>query len=178
MNLLSVAQIILHLIHTKNNFVKKDFQWIKEFSKKIPGMVQAFAWYLLEHRKTVKVRFEPPKVQEATNIYRKQNDLYRQFIDECIIESALDSISITELYTQYKDWFKDNVPKQSIPIKNDIEEYFSKLWGTPIRGKKWKGYRLRTIQDDIENGDAIILENDDLVDYSGETAQPNGIPNL
>ena len=32
-------------------------------------------------------------------------------------------------------------------------------------GKKWSGYRIRTLQDDIEDGDAIILDDSDLVDY-------------
>ena len=52
----------------------------KDFGEKIPGMLQAFTWMLLKHRQNIKDRVEPEKVRMATAIYRKQNDIYRQFI--------------------------------------------------------------------------------------------------
>ena len=53
----------------------------------------------------------------------------------------------------------------SLPIKNEVKEYFEKLWGDCNRGAKWKGYRIRTLQDDVDSGDAIILDEDDLINY-------------
>jgi P4 family phage/plasmid primase-like protien len=144
---------------------QKRFPMDKEFSGKIPGMVQAFAWLLLKHRLTLKDRVEPEKVRIATAIYRKENDIYRQFVDECIIVDKKSYLTLIELYSQFKDWFKDSLPNQTLPIKNEIEEYFTKLWEEPEKNKKWKGYRIRTLQDDINDGDAIVLEEDDLVDY-------------
>ena len=63
---------------------------------------------------------------------------------------------LVELYSQFKEWFKDSLPNHSVPIKNDIKEYFMKLWGMPEKGYKWKGYRIRTLQDDLINEDSII----------------------
>ena len=137
----------------------------KEFGNKIPGMVQAFAWILLRHRLTLKDRVEPEKVRIATAVYRKQNDIYRQFIEESITEDVNAYLTLAELYTQFRDWFKDSLPGQLLPIKNEVEEYFIRLWDEPEKGKKWKGYRIRTLQDDIDSGDAIVLEDSDLVDY-------------
>ena len=37
------------------------------------------------------------------------------------------------------------LPGQKVPIKNDVKEYFARLWGTPQRGWKWKGYKIQTI---------------------------------
>ena len=144
---------------------QKRFPMDKDFGSKIPGMLQAFAWILLQHRLNLKDRVEPEKVRMATAIYRKQNDIYRQFIEECITEEENTVITLTELYAQFRDWFKDSLPGQTLPIKNEVEEYFTRLWDEPDRGKKWKGFRIRTLQDDIDNGDAIILGDDDLVDY-------------
>ena len=62
---------------------------------------------LLEHRKIVKQRIDPPKVKMATEGYRKKNDIYRQFIEECIIDDAKAKISLLELYTAFKEWFKE-----------------------------------------------------------------------
>ena len=146
---------------------QKRFPMDKQFSKKIPNLVEAFAWFLLQHRLKIlnKPRVEPEKVRAATEIYRKQNDIYRQFIDESIAEDPTKSISLTEIYNLFKEWFKDSLPGHTVPVKNEIEEYFAKIWGNPDSGKKWKGYRQRTLQDDIDSGEAIVLTEDDLVSY-------------
>ena len=154
-------------IKLEDQIKEKRFPMDKEFGKKIPGMISAFAWYLLEWRQKITTKVEPEKVKEATNIYRKQNDIYRQYIEECIIEDD-NSISITELYAQFKEWFKEGWPNNSVPIKNDIKEYFENLWGVPKPGIIWHGYRIRTLQDDINSGDAIIMENDDFAKYESD----------
>ncbi len=136
----------------------------RTFGSKLPGMVGAFAWYLLEWRKKVTVRVEPEKVKEATAMYRRQNDLYRQFIEECIVDADA-TITLQELYSYFKDWFKEGWPNMSLPIKNQVKEYFEKLWGEPGRGCRWKGYRIRTIEEDIANGEAVVLAPDDLINY-------------
>jgi len=146
---------------------QKRFPMDKEFKHKIHGMVSAWAWYLLEWRKQISVRKEPEKVREATAAYRRQNDIYRQFIEECIIED--DSIlSITEMYAHFKEWFKEGWPNMSLPIKNEVKEYFEKLWGELGTGSKWKGYRIRTLQDDINDGEVVIMGDDDFINYGND----------
>jgi phage/plasmid-associated DNA primase len=134
-------------------------------------MVSAFAWYLLQWRQKVNVRVEPEKVREATAIYRRQNDIYRQFIEECIIEDDSSSLAITEMYAQFKEWFKEGWPNMSLPIKNEVKEYFDRLWGESERNIKWNGYRIRTLQDDVDCGEVVILDEDDLVKYD-QSAPP------
>ena len=82
-------------------------------------------------------------------------------VEEYIIEDSKYSISITELYNSFKEWYKDSLPHHSIPIKNVIKDYFIKLWGEPIRNK-WIGYKIRSIQDDIDDGNILMLEESDL----------------
>lgn len=150
---------------------QKRFPMDKEFGKNIPRMVSAFAWYLLQWRQKVNVRVEPEKVREATAIYRRQNDIYRQFIEECIIEDDSSSLAITEMYAQFKEWFKEGWPNMSLPIKNEVKEYFDRLWGESERNIKWNGYRIRTLQDDVDSGEVVILDEDDLVKYD-QSAPP------
>jgi len=151
---------------------QKRFPMDKEFGKNIPGMVSAFAWYLLQWRQKVNVRVEPEKVREATAIYRRQNDIYRQFIEECIIEDDSFSLAITEMYAQFKEWFKEGWPNMSLPIKNEVKEYFDRLWGESERNIKWNGYRIRTLQDDVDCGEVVILDEDDLVKYDQSAPPP------
>ena len=148
---------------------QKKFPMDPEFSKKIPGLVSAFAWVLLEHRKNIlgKERFEPEKVRSATAMYKKQNDVYRQFIEERIIEDSR-YIKIDELWDDFKIWFRNGFPGNSMPGKNDVKEYFTKLWNDPEPGIKWFGYRLRNEDDDIKDGIVIELDESDLIDYNNE----------
>ncbi len=136
----------------------KRFPMDKELSQRIPQLVQAFAWILLQHRLNITTRIEPDKVTSATSLYRRQNDVYRQFIEEYILEVPKSILTITELYNNFKDWYKDSLPHHNLPIKNEVKEYFIKLWGEPTRSK-WIGYKIRTMDDEI------ILTNDDLVTY-------------
>ena len=97
-------------------------------------------------------------------MYRRQNDLYRQFIEECIVDSD-GTIALQELYSYFKDWFKEGWPNMALPIKNQVKEYFEKLWGEPGRGCRWKGYRIRTLEEEVASGEAVILAPDDLINY-------------
>ena len=149
----------------EEQMLEKRFPMDKSFGAKIPEMVGAFAWYLLQWRQKVSVRIEPEKVKEATAIYRRQNDIYRQFIEECVAEAPNAMLSLTEIYAQFKEWFKEGWSNMPLPIKNEVKDYFEKLWGDMERGARWRGYRIRTLEEDIADGEAVILTTDDLADY-------------
>ena len=152
---------------------QKRFPMDKNFGEKIPGMLQAFVWLLLKHRQKAKDRsIEPAKVRQYTEDYQKQNDIYRQFIDENITIDNTKVMHLTELYSQFKEWYKESNPHGILPIKNEVEEQFSKRWGDPSKGKKWNGYRIKTISDQIDDGDAIQLGDEHLVDYNNTNNLP------
>ena len=97
----------------------KRFPQDPRIKKQIPGMAQAFAWYLLEHRKKIKgtMVVEPEKVMQATNEYKRQSDTYRQFEEEklemedekTVPIKQQNIISLTEIYNCFKDWFRDGL---------------------------------------------------------------------
>ena len=126
---------------------EKRFPMDREFNKKIPELVEAFAWVLLKHRQNITIRIEPEKVRVATAMYQKQNDSYRQFIEEKIIEEPDRYLLLSDLNSEFQDWYKQAYPRQQIPGKNELKEYFIKLWGDLDVGMKWKGYRIKTERD-------------------------------
>lgn len=142
----------------------KRFPMDKLFLAKIPNMIEAFAWILLQHRRQItgQPKTEPEKVRIATELYKKQNDVYRQFIEESIIDSKESSITIGELYSAFKEWYKESMPGHQLPIKQEVEEYFYKVWGPCEQGKKWNGYRQKTMKDSIECGDIVVLDKNDF----------------
>ena len=156
----------------------KRFPRDENFSDKIPEFLPAFAWYLLEHRRLIvtnkiKRSPEPEKVKQATLAYQKTNDIYRKYIDENIVEDKKSYITSTELHNDFKLWFRDSNPGAVVPNRNEIEQYFVKIWGNMLSGLKWKGYRKKTLDDELESGDAIILDEGDLITY-----ETNGKPPL
>jgi phage/plasmid-associated DNA primase len=142
---------------------QKRFPMDLHFKAKLPDLLPAFAWVLLEHRKKPKTNYEPEKVREATNHYRRQNDIYRQFIQEKVIEDDNSSINVDELNSAFRIWFKEGFPNQSssLPDRDFLKEYFNTCWHN-LERNKWQGYRIRTLEDDINDGEAIPMdENDD-----------------
>lgn len=131
----------------EEQLLEKRFLRDDDFDDKIPEMTQALAWILLEHRKSGNKAPEPEKVKIATAYYKKRNDIYRQFIDECIVESSSHQLALMEIYRSFKDWHKESLPGTTIPVKNDMKEYLMKYWGEP-KGTTWKGYKLISCEND------------------------------
>lgn len=136
---------------------QKKFPMILDLERNLPKMAQPFAWLLLQHRLTVTTREEPEKVLMATKEYTKQVDLYRQFMEEHIVEEKGAKITLTVLYETFKDWFRQSYPGHTVHPRPDVQEYFETAWGTCDTGKKWHGFRLRTAKDREEDGELIIV---------------------
>lgn len=148
----------------EEQLLEKRFPMDKTFGSKIQKIAGAFAWYLLQWRQKVTVRREPDKVKEATAMYRRRNDVYRQFIEESISDADA-YLSLSELYAVFREWFKEGWPGTKLASKNEVKEYFERLWGEPQRGVRWHGYRIRTLEEAEASGDAILLGEKDLVSY-------------
>jgi P4 family phage/plasmid primase-like protien len=144
---------------------QKRFPNDPHFAEKIPHMIKPFVWVLLEHRKKGNVKLvEPEKVILATNHYRKKNDSYQQFVDECIIMDKKSGVNLGDLYARFKDWFKESFPGQNLPTKSEVKEYYNKSWGEPIK-TFWRGKRLATIEDEVK---CDILLVDEFMDGDGD----------
>lgn len=140
---------------------QKRFPVDPHFNEKIPNLVKPFAWVLLNHRKKGIKLMEPEKVKCATASYRKKNDNYQQFIEEQIVEDPKARITLADLYNSFKDWFREGFPNQTMPVKTEVKEYLSKIWGEPERNV-WKGRRISTVMDEVENGTGIMLDKNDM----------------
>jgi phage/plasmid-associated DNA primase len=144
----------------EEQFRQKRFPMDKKLDEKIPMMVEAFAWILIQRLKNPIVTYKPEKVLQAILAYRRRNDIYRQYIEECIIEDINGKITLQELYTDIKEWIKNSFGgnnKSNNIEKNEVKDYFVNLWGGEGKGVKWIGYRFRSEQDDIEDGTILLL---------------------
>jgi P4 family phage/plasmid primase-like protien len=143
----------------------KRFPRDKAFRQRIPSLLEPLAWFLLEHRKKIgnNPRVIPPKVLDATANYMKKNDVYRQFCDERIFDGE-GMVSPTDLYSEFRNWHKESVPNHIMPTKLAVTDHFTALWGVP-RNLKWRGRRIRTLKDDVDDGEAVVMGENELVKY-------------
>jgi phage/plasmid-associated DNA primase len=127
----------------------------KNFTDKIPDMIQPLAWYLIQRWKTINKleQFIPEKVRAATNIYKQENNLYHQFDQQCIFEKKDARLTPATLYSHFKEWCKEECPSYAINSRNNVKQHFIKLWGDLDNGKYWLH---KTCRQPIDNDDNII----------------------
>ena len=110
---------------------QKIFPMDKNFTRKIPTMIQPLAWYLIQRWRTNRKLepIEPEKVKVATDIYMKENDMYVQFEQQCVFTVPDSKLRPATLYSHFKEWFREEYPSQSIPAQTVIKKHFIKKWG-------------------------------------------------
>jgi phage/plasmid-associated DNA primase len=82
----------------------------------------------------------------ATQSYQRRNDVFRQFIDELVVAKEGSSLPLNDMYAAFKDWFKESIPHGGPPNKQEVADYFNKIWGEPVKEnglKKWAGWMMR-----------------------------------
>lgn len=125
----------------------KKFETNIHFSDCLPQMAEAFAYYLLEwYRKNPRDDItEPPKVTNATRMYENKNDVYKHFIDNCLVESPDTSISMDAVWDAFKSWFQQNNTSFTIPDRDDLVKALGKMLGKKfVMGKCIRHYSLST----------------------------------
>jgi putative DNA primase/helicase len=105
---------------------------------------------------------EPAKVLEATHSYRTEQDVIRDFVDQCC-ESFLDHPSLGDqarvkagvLYSRYAEWCKENGEKKVLSNRR----FGSKITGRgyplrPVNGAQWRyGITLKDVKSEGCDGE-------------------------
>ena len=148
----------------KEQYEKKIFPKDKALKDKLDGLAEVFLWWLIKEYEAFGDAdlYEPAEVTCATNIYHRNNDYYKQFLDERIQETGCkkDYVTLTVIYTLFKEWYKDSYPGRTIPSRDMMEEAMEKKLG---KGKKkvWRGVRTYDPDEEIEEEEDEDDEEDD-----------------
>lgn len=147
---------------------KKIFPRDNKFNEKIPFMKQAFLWILLQSYKHIQKHgssLDPEKVTETCINYRKNNDVFLQFVSEKMKEddsAANEGITVSEVWAIFKSWYNESFSGVKPPNKSELKDDLINRWGPP-RGNKWKYYREKTDRDLEEEGDILIVRPTDRI---------------
>lgn len=106
---------------------------------------------------------EPEDVKVATANYWARCDIYQTFAAECIeraivpgsatpenplgVQDVNAKLTLQEMFSEFKLWFKENCPSEEIPQREDFCEEMELRWGK-MRGNGW--YGVRTIRNVVD----------------------------
>jgi phage/plasmid-associated DNA primase len=138
----------------EEQLAEKKFAKDPNFHKKIPHMLKAFAWVLLQTYKNNKGKLgpEPIKVKLATDHYRSKNDILHQWCVENVQEEQGATITISEIYQSFKYWYREGsgLPPSSLPSRMEIIERLEKNWGPAGPNYTWAGFKfIQTSNNDV-----------------------------
>lgn len=98
---------------------------------KLPTWGEALMYLLIEYYKVYKRQGlkEPKEVLICTKNYQVNNDMYAEFINDNIMEDVKSILRIDEVYTHFKQWYKDSYSSGSCPRKKELNDYMEKKYG-------------------------------------------------
>jgi P4 family phage/plasmid primase-like protien len=96
---------------------------------------------------------EPEEVREYTEKYRKESDVFFEFLKEMIDVTGNDNDSekTVLLFSQFKDWHRDNYNHATKCARKDLEEYLEEKRG--LRIEKGVVYGVRGAWDKLDSDD-------------------------
>lgn len=134
---------------------KKIFKADKNFNEKIKYLSVAFLWLMTENysRYVTEGLVDPLKIKKATEQYWKDNDFYKQFIDDNYSKSKNeeDIIFLKDIYNNFRLWYSENNPDTKIPNAKDFKKEMITRLGDLTKNKYWTGYTEKDEDEDNEN---------------------------
>lgn len=142
----------------EDQIAEKIFPMDKNFTDKIPRMTQPLAWYLIQRWRAIRKMepIEPQKVKVATDMYREENDIYKQFENQCVFIKKDSKLTPVTLYSHFKEWFREECPNHPIPTRNIVRHHFITQWGDLDKGKHWLHKTCRQVAIDDDDDTVIV----------------------
>ena len=137
-----------------------EFKIDTELSLKFEDWKESFMSILIHYYKKYLDEgiYEPEEVLACTKEYQKDNDTIKNFIHERIEKSEDSFMSQTELYTDFKYWYKESgEPMKNIPNKKNVVKYINKeLCNSTVNNGQygWMNYQLISVN---------MIDNDDVL---------------
>jgi phage/plasmid-associated DNA primase len=148
----------------KEQYEKKIFPMDKSLKDKLHSLAEAFLWLLIKEYEVFGESdlYEPTEVTGATDVYHKTNDFYLQFFDERIQETnnKKDYVTLTVIYTLFKEWYRDSYPGCKIPSRGMVKESMEKKLGKQVKGV-WRCVTTYDPDDEVSEESDDEYESDD-----------------
>ena len=84
-------------------------------------------------------------------------------LHDCIISDANGYITNIDVYSLFREWFRNSFSFRVVPNKDELIEDLLTRWGPYNKGRGWIGYRYRTLKDDEREGKVITIDLDEEI---------------
>jgi phage/plasmid-associated DNA primase len=141
----------------KEQYKMKRFKADLSFGKRLPELAPVLLSMLFDRRKKYKQRGlkEPKEVKLSTNMYRANNDVYLQFIQDRIEEitypkktplEKMTFLRLPDLYSEFTSWYQENYSSyrekfNKVSLMHEFNKKFSNS-GKQGRIHGWYGYKI------------------------------------
>lgn len=155
----------------EEQYKKKRFKADPSLGEKIKYLANVFLWKIF--RRYMKIKNldridEPEEVTISTSRYHDNNDVYRKFFSDKIekvhdIETAKKTvIKLTEVYSMFKDWYKDEHPSYRCDVgKSTLKHELIKkmgerkspedVYGWDEKKSGWMGFTISKGEEEEED---------------------------
>ncbi len=145
----------------EEQFATRTFKKDPHFEVRLPILAPALLWVLIQYYpKYIEEGIrEPAIVKEYTRKYWEDQDVYSQYVEECLEFVYADqdetepdkasAITHTELFRHFKNWLLDSMPGTKLPDSKAAREAFNRhLPG--FENKRWIGIRIVRDEDVLD----------------------------
>ena len=107
---------------------KNEFKMDTELSLRFEDWKENFMSILIHYYKRYidEGIYEPEDVLTCTKEYQKDNDIMKLYLEEKIVSDDNGFLSLSDLYNDFKYWFKDSGVNAKPPTKSQISKYMQK----------------------------------------------------
>jgi P4 family phage/plasmid primase-like protien len=148
------------LLKRKHHYPRDDYL-DENLAKLRPAMLTILLRYYKTYKDGGRKLVAPSKVCAKTKKYRNTSDVYAEFINERLEVHAKEVMNIVQLYTIFKQWFRD-MSTDKIPSRTDLRSYLDKYYADVKRRNGWT-FRLKFDDDDDDDADADATDLDTKV---------------
>lgn len=110
----------------KENQFPKDY----DIYDKLQQWKGVFMWLLVtkyyeQYKKQDCKLYEPEKVLAFTNKYKRDSDIYMEYLDENLIKTGnkKDYENVDVIYNAFKFWYKESYANSKCPSKKELRDY-------------------------------------------------------
>lgn len=135
----------------EEQYRQRKFRKNPIFERRIPILAPAFLWIMTQYYPYYSTEglADPQLVTEYTENYWRDNDVYAQFAADTIQEvynengdrDAACRATLSEIYSEFKVWFRDAFPGTKVPERAVVKSELSSRWGR-MQGNAWHGIRI------------------------------------
>jgi P4 family phage/plasmid primase-like protien len=157
----------MEVVEFKSKFVENpkephEFERDNYLSEKIKRWKEIFlSWLIDKYYRVYKVQgiVIPSEILKFTMDYKKNSDMYAEFLDEVIEKGdKTDVVSLTELHEEYKIWHNENYNGVKMVPKNKFKQFIEKKFkASDFTNKTIKGHKFKNRNFSMNENEISVL---------------------